>query len=392
MFRKKYLYLVLATLLLVACGQAPQIVVATQSSDEISTIVANELALRSTVQAIETAFAELTQAAEITPTASPLPTEAEPSATSEPLPTEAEATATTIVLPSVTPVVVQCNAAQFVSDISVQDESIFERKDEFVKTWRIKNVGSCTWDSGYTIRYASGTNLASAASYKLPKTVAPGETVDLSIKMTVPNSLGHFESRWMLQSGSGDSFGIGLSAKLPIFVIINVIAKANPSFDYDFAANVCKAEWRNSIGTIPCPGVSSSASSGFVILLNEANLESGLSKNLTIWTHPNHLAGGYVQGLYPAIRIEKDQRFVTELGCLKENKGCSVRFRLDYINSNGKIVNLGVWAEVLDGGVREIDIDLASLEGKSVRFIFTMEARTSNFTAANGYWHEPSLR
>lgn len=378
--------LVVASLLLSACAvTAPPAPTADLSA--LSTQIAAGIYAQSTQQALETLAAQLTQAAVATATNT-----AEPPAPTE-TPTDVPPTATaTPIRPTNTPVPLVCNAAQLVSDVTVKDGTIFEPGESFTKTWRVKNVGTCTWNRDYVVRFDGGNNLADKKTFRLSEAVSPGETVDISIKMTAPNRTGSFRSNWHLESDKGEVFGVGSGFRTPIYADIRVMPVANPGFAYDFAANACSATWRSAKGVLPCPGKKDDGANGFVVLLNEAELETRNEDDLTIWVHPSHGEGGYIRGTYPAITIKKGQHFIADVGCLAGNKNCSLRFTLDYINPNGKVVNLGTWSEVLDGGIREIDIDLSSLAGKSVQFVLTVQSRNISYNAANGFWFLPSIQ
>src|SRR4030042_4480106 len=75
----------------------------------------------------------------IVPTATPL------APTNTPLPTN------TPVPPTATPIPIPCDRAQFVSDVSVPDNTEIGAGTTFVKTWKMRNNGSCTWTSGYAL-------------------------------------------------------------------------------------------------------------------------------------------------------------------------------------------------------------------------------------------------
>jgi hypothetical protein len=323
----------------------------------------------------------------------------EPSATNTPeLPSEtptitltASQTPTNTPEPSPTAPPIPCNAAQLVSDVTVTDGALFEAGAKFTKTWRINNVGSCSWGSGYVIRFTQGTNLATKNSYPLPASVPPNGTVDVSIEMTAPKKVGTYRSSWNLVSGNGITFGVGTNAATAVYAQIQVQVLANANYEYDFAANACAASWRSAEGALPCPGTSSNTK-GFVILLDGAKLENRTEDELLLWVHPNHDSGGFIRGTFPAIKISNGDHFVAWIGCLAENKNCNVRFRLDYINPAGNTVSLGKWAEVQDGSIHELDIDLSALAGKKVQFILTMEMRNENYNHANGFWFQPSIR
>lgn len=43
-----------------------------------------------------------------------------------------------------------CDLAQFVKDVTIPDGTLLSPVQTFYKTWRLKNVGTCTW-SGYSV-------------------------------------------------------------------------------------------------------------------------------------------------------------------------------------------------------------------------------------------------
>src|SRR5262245_31607906 len=98
------------------------------------------------------------------------------------------------------------NDSAFVSDVNVPDGSHFAQGTGFVKTWRLRNDGVCTWTAAYTLRYVSGDAM-SGASVNLPHEVPAGATVDISVPLTAPASNGPFTGQWQLHSPSGAAFG-----------------------------------------------------------------------------------------------------------------------------------------------------------------------------------------
>src|SRR5512135_3467629 len=49
-----------------------------------------------------------------------------------------------------------CDRAQFIADVTVPDGTRFSPGAAFTKTWRLKNVGTCTWSTSYTLVFSSG--------------------------------------------------------------------------------------------------------------------------------------------------------------------------------------------------------------------------------------------
>src|SRR5512134_512603 len=86
--------------------------------------------------------------------------------------------------------------AQFVSDVTVPDGTRFDPGATFTKTWRLRNVGTCTWTTAYTMFFFDGTQMGSTTSVNLPSNTAPGATVDVSVNMTAPNTTGRYRGFW----------------------------------------------------------------------------------------------------------------------------------------------------------------------------------------------------
>lgn len=112
-------------------------------------------------------------------------------------------TATTV---PVTPLTTQCqDSAQYVGDDGL-DGTVYPPNTPFTKTWRLKNTGSCTWDSSYLVFYISGATMTQSPGYMIVpqgQTVAPGATVELSVGMTSPVEDGGYRADWGLKKANG---------------------------------------------------------------------------------------------------------------------------------------------------------------------------------------------
>ena len=84
-----------------------------------------------------------------------------------------------------------------------------EPDSDFVKTWRVKNTGTCTWSRDYSLVFTGGTLMMPVDRLPLPGNTAPGQTVDLSLDMTAPIYPGAYESDWKLRTPNGSVFGVG---------------------------------------------------------------------------------------------------------------------------------------------------------------------------------------
>ena len=66
--------------------------------------------------------------------------------------------------------------AQFIADVTVPDGTRYDPGATFTKTWRLRNIGTCTWTTAYTMVFDSGTQMSSTASVAMPSNVPPGQT------------------------------------------------------------------------------------------------------------------------------------------------------------------------------------------------------------------------
>lgn len=114
------------------------------------------------------------------------------------------------------------NSIAFVQDISVPDDTIFAPGQEFEKTWRLRNIGTCPWTTNYSLISAGGDEMGGALSTPLPKAVVPGQTLDLTQPLTAPDALGTYRSDWLLADAAGNPFGVDGFADQVIWVQIVV--------------------------------------------------------------------------------------------------------------------------------------------------------------------------
>ena len=172
--------------------------------------------------AAETVAALLTQPARIT-----LPPAV---ATDTPVPSTDTPVPPTATLPGPSPTVGSAGCtdkATFVSDVTIPDDTNIAAGNSFVKTWRLQNSGTCTWNTGYALVFQSGNNLSGPASVPFTGSVAPGSTVDLSVNLTAPSSPGSYKGNWILRNDSGVLYGIGASANVSFWV--QIVVGATPT-------------------------------------------------------------------------------------------------------------------------------------------------------------------
>jgi uncharacterized protein affecting Mg2+/Co2+ transport len=112
---------------------------------------------------------------------------------------------------------------------TVPDDSEINVSQSFIKTWTLKNVGSCIWTSGYKVIFSSGDAMGGPASFQLTAgTVSPGESIVVSVNLVAPTATGTYRGNWKLQSSEGDIFT--LTTGNPIWVQIKAVSAGG--FDF----------------------------------------------------------------------------------------------------------------------------------------------------------------
>jgi hypothetical protein len=92
----------------------------------------------------------------------------------------------------------------------------------FTKTWALQNTGTCTWTTSYKLAFVNGDAMQGPASIYLPNSVAPNQTINLSVTLRSSKNNGSFKGYWDLQDKNGVSFGLDPNASTPFWVQIVV--------------------------------------------------------------------------------------------------------------------------------------------------------------------------
>ncbi len=121
--------------------------------------------------------------------------------------------------PVVTPAPPGDSQLKFLADVTIPDYTHIKPGQNFVKTWRLQNTGQTTWGPGFTLVFLpspakGGQPMSEQLSFPLAEvasqaTVAPGETVEISLTLTAPNpGRPQFDfSDWKLHDARGRAFG-----------------------------------------------------------------------------------------------------------------------------------------------------------------------------------------
>ncbi len=120
-----------------------------------------------------------------------------------------------------------CDLGDFSADVTIPDGTVVAPGETFVKTWRIRNAGTCTWTSDYWFAFANGNQMAGPHATALTdKPVAPNEEIEVSVTLTAPQKEGQYKGEWTLCNAKKEAFGFGhgMGQLLNIWVKIEVAA------------------------------------------------------------------------------------------------------------------------------------------------------------------------
>jgi ABC-type amino acid transport substrate-binding protein/heat shock protein HslJ len=128
-----------------------------------------------------------------------------------PIPTPVPAAPTPTFIPTPTAATGCIDSMAYVSDLTYNDNNLNEYPDlkpgeAFSKGWRIRNTGTCTWDSKYYVNFVSGTQMGGQPT-AIQGQVTPGATYDLYINLIAPNSPGRYEGIWQMYNPQNLAFG-----------------------------------------------------------------------------------------------------------------------------------------------------------------------------------------
>lgn len=312
--------------------------------------------------------------------------------TSPPLPTATQAP------PTATPI--PCDRASFVKDVTYTDGTEVAAGTTFVKTWRLKNNGSCTWNSSYHLVFVNGDSMDGPASVQLTTgTVAPGQEIDVSVTLKAPQTPKEYTGNWKLRNGSGTVFGIGANAQSAFWVKVKVInpntatptVTSTPSaaLQYNFVEKAPNAEWRNGTEALPW-GDPGPDNPGVADIVDNAKLNDGRTYNKVLATFPQAIDDGVITGLFSHYNVQNGDHFRALVGFRENCANGKVVFQLNYVEAGGQPVSLREWNKSCDSSLLSLDVDLATLAGKSVQFMLAV-ATAGSPDGDKAVWVNPRI-
>lgn len=268
-----------------------------------------------------------------------------------------------------------CDQAGFEEDVTIPDNTVLEAGQEFTKTWRLRNDGICTWNSSYAIVFDRGEAMSGPPSAQLTMgTVAPGETVDVSVDLIAPENTGTHQGYWKLRNQSGDIFGLGKDRDKNFWVKVQIGRQSGITYDFNIQAK--NATWVGSGGgssvEVPFDGPEDNTD-GVAKLKKDFMLENGKTSGIALVTGPKVTNDGRITGTYPLYRIENKDHFKAKLGFLQNCGDGRVIFQFG-IKEGDAVQKLGEWEKSCDGTLVFPDVNLSAHAGKDVQFVLDVFA------------------
>lgn len=268
-----------------------------------------------------------------------------------------------------------CDQAGFEDDVSYPDNSILDPGEEFIKTWRLRNTGTCSWNADYAIVFDRGDSLGGPASAALTSgTVAPEETVEVSVTLKAPDEPGTYQGYWKLRNPAGQVFGLGKDRDKDFW--FKIVVEPPSGITYDFNVHAKSASWIGSGGgsqaEVPFGGAEDDPN-GVAKLKDDFLLENGKRSGVALVVGPKQVDNGEISGTFPAYTIKEGDHFKAKLSFTEGCEGGRVVFRLA-IKEGSNQQQIGEWNKTCDGDLIFPDIDLSAHEGRNVQFVLTVHA------------------
>jgi hypothetical protein len=153
---------------------------------------------------------------------------AQPAASNTPLASgntqAASPTNTLPMLPSATATSIPCLRADFISDVTIPDNTKVNAGSTFKKTWKVRNSGSCAWTGDFMLALFAGERMGGKDD-TLGVNVPPGTQLDISVWLIAPDDTSKpHRGDWKLRNPQGTWFGVGLTGGDSLYVLIQVLS------------------------------------------------------------------------------------------------------------------------------------------------------------------------
>ncbi len=105
---------------------------------------------------------------------------------------------------------VGCNNLGFIRDVTIPAGTVIKKNQDFTKTWKVQNTGTCNWLYQYGLVLLSGEPYG-GKNTKIQRLVTVNDWSEVSVNMTAPNKPGTYTNYWRMTDLNGNMFGSTLS-------------------------------------------------------------------------------------------------------------------------------------------------------------------------------------
>lgn len=149
------------------------------------------------------------------------------------------------VTPTLTPAA-DCDRVQFIADVTYPDNTSVDANTEITKTWQVKNIGSCAWDTTYKLVFIRGEQMNGISPAEvITSLVAPDGTANLSVKLNAPSINGIHWGVWQINNRAGKPVLKADGIPQELSILINITngqggkVTSVRTWSYTFAGTKC---------------------------------------------------------------------------------------------------------------------------------------------------------
>jgi hypothetical protein len=107
------------------------------------------------------------------------------------------------------------NDMNFISDVTIPDNTFVAYGSSVDKQWQVENTGTCNWDASYRLRHLGGALLGAPEEILLYPARA-GTQATIQILFTAPFTDGVYESAWQAYDPQGIPFGDAIYIRVTV--------------------------------------------------------------------------------------------------------------------------------------------------------------------------------
>lgn len=108
-----------------------------------------------------------------------------------------------------------CKNLLLIADVNYPSGTDVKPGENFTKTWKVANNGTCQWENFFALSQISGTDF-DAPNKRLGKVIAVNDWTEISLNMDAPKKEGTYTAYWRMSDGEGHLFGSTLGVTIRV--------------------------------------------------------------------------------------------------------------------------------------------------------------------------------